>query len=343
MIFLPCRAVDVFYFLSMDISWRGIWHSKPLDRCQSRSVYEPIGIHELSTFHFEKYILRPSSYIFHQSSCLCTKEDLCLFLVVNLFWFFCFYCLSCDIVEKRSQLEYASVELIWMPPVRSNISRTTELWVINNQFHRFLSLCGCNGHPHDQSCCFLKAKGHPFEGLLKFNLRVCSRKKNLRLEFSHRAFFGSTLLRVSEMGSLLLVRSSLQAPLFLVFPCFFPSFSFYVRSFLWGLFPADGMAESSCCSWDCSRNSDRKMVLAIDLSALEGHDEIRLEIVMGEIALLRTARDGSGRGVCPVTAIAMAAEGHPCNVSTALKPLLDFPPFFSEIVRRAFGPSCATS
>jgi hypothetical protein len=85
------------------------------------------------------------------------------------------------------------------------------------------------------------------------------------------------------------------------------------------------------------------MVLAIDLSALEGHDEIRLEIVMGEIALLRTARDGSGRGVCPVTAIAMAAEGHPCNVSTALKPLLDFPPFFSEIVRRAFGPSCATS
>jgi len=85
------------------------------------------------------------------------------------------------------------------------------------------------------------------------------------------------------------------------------------------------------------------MVFAIGLSALEGNDEIRLKIVMGEVALLRTTGDGPRTGVCPVTAVTMVTEGHPCDVSTTLKPLLDFPPFFLEIVRRAFEPSSATS
>ncbi len=86
--------------------------------------------------------------------------------------------------------------------------------------------------------------------------------------------------------------------------------------FLWGLFLAGGVVKSSRYSWDCSRNSDRRMVLATDLSALEGDDEVGLEIVMGEVAFLCIARDGPGTGVCPVTAIAMVAEGHPCDVST---------------------------
>ncbi|CAK9217890.1 unnamed protein product [Sphagnum troendelagicum] len=64
------------------------------------------------------------------------------------------------------------------------------------------------------------------------------------------------------------------------------------------------------------------MVLATDLSALEGDDEVGLEIVMGEVAFLRTAGDGPGTGVCPVTAIAMVAEGHPCDVSTTFSSAL---------------------
>jgi hypothetical protein len=51
------------------------------------------------------------------------------------------------------------------------------------------------------------------------------------------------------------------------------------------------------------------MVLATGLSALEGDDEVGLEIVMGEVALLRTAGDGLGTGVCPVTTVAMATKG----------------------------------
>ncbi len=127
----------------------------------------------------EKNILQLSSYIFHQSSYLCIEEDLCLFLGSNLFWFFYVYYLSCDIVEKCFQLEYASVKLIWMPPVRSNVLTTVKLWVINSRFHRFLKLYGYNGLLHGRSCCFLKAKGHPSEVLLKFNPRVGSRKKIL--------------------------------------------------------------------------------------------------------------------------------------------------------------------
>jgi len=51
--------------------------------------------------------------------------------------------LSCDIFDKRFQLEYASIEMIRMPYVHSNISMTTKLGVINSQFYRFLKLCSC--------------------------------------------------------------------------------------------------------------------------------------------------------------------------------------------------------
>jgi hypothetical protein len=100
-------------------------------------------------------VLRMSSYIFHHRSYLCIEEDLCLFLSLNFFWFFCVSCLFCDIFEKRSQLEYVSVELIQMSPLRSNVLTTAELWVINNGFHRFLRLCGCNNLSHGRSCCFI--------------------------------------------------------------------------------------------------------------------------------------------------------------------------------------------
>jgi hypothetical protein len=40
--------------------------------------------------------------------------------------------LSCDIFDKRSQAEYAGIEMIRMPHVHSNISMTAELGVINS-------------------------------------------------------------------------------------------------------------------------------------------------------------------------------------------------------------------
>ncbi len=195
MIFLLCRVVDVFYLLSVDTSWRAIWHYRPLDRCRSRSVradWHSRGVH----LPFWKKYLAGVFLHFHQSSCLCTEEDLCLFFDSNFFWFFCVCCLSYDIVEKRSQLEYANVELIRMPPVQSNVSTTTELWVMNSRFHRFLKLCGCNGLSHGRSCCFLKAKGHPSEVFLKFNSRTGSRRKILvwnfcLWDFSDQLCFGS--------------------------------------------------------------------------------------------------------------------------------------------------------
>jgi len=51
--------------------------------------------------------------------------------------------ISCDIFYKRSQPDYASIEIIRMPHVHSNISITAKLGVINSQFYRFLRLCSC--------------------------------------------------------------------------------------------------------------------------------------------------------------------------------------------------------
>jgi len=44
--------------------------------------------------------------------------------------------LSCDIFYKRSQPKYASINMIKMPHVHSNISMTIKLGVINSQFYR---------------------------------------------------------------------------------------------------------------------------------------------------------------------------------------------------------------
>jgi hypothetical protein len=51
--------------------------------------------------------------------------------------------LSCDIFDKRSQPEYAGIEMIRMPHVHSNFSMNAKLGVINSQFYRFLKLCSC--------------------------------------------------------------------------------------------------------------------------------------------------------------------------------------------------------
>jgi hypothetical protein len=52
--------------------------------------------------------------------------------------------LSCDIFDKRFQLEYACTEMISTPRVQhSNIFVIVKLRVINIQFYKFLWLCSC--------------------------------------------------------------------------------------------------------------------------------------------------------------------------------------------------------
>ncbi len=78
--------------------------------------------------------------------------------------------LSCDIFDKRSQPEYAGIEMIGMPHVHSNISRTAKLGAINSQFYRFLRLCSCKKFFVFQMVSlivFLKVKGYPLKVLLK--------------------------------------------------------------------------------------------------------------------------------------------------------------------------------
>ncbi len=78
--------------------------------------------------------------------------------------------LSCDIFDKRSQPEHAGIEMIRMPHVHSNISRTAKLGVINSQIYRFLRLFSCKKFFVFQMVSlivFLKAKGYPLKVLLK--------------------------------------------------------------------------------------------------------------------------------------------------------------------------------
>ncbi len=77
--------------------------------------------------------------------------------------------LSCDIFDKRSQPEYAGIEMIGMPHVHSNISRTAKLGAINSQFYRFLRLCSCKFFVFQMVSLivFLKVKGYPLKVLLK--------------------------------------------------------------------------------------------------------------------------------------------------------------------------------
>jgi hypothetical protein len=78
--------------------------------------------------------------------------------------------LSCDISDKRSQPEYAGIEMIRMPHVHSNISMTAKLEVINSQFYRFLRLCSCKKFFVFQMVSlivFLKATGYLLKVFLK--------------------------------------------------------------------------------------------------------------------------------------------------------------------------------
>jgi hypothetical protein len=78
--------------------------------------------------------------------------------------------LSCDIFDKRSQPEYAGIEMIRMHHVHSNFSMTAKLGVINSQFYRFLRLCSCKKYSVFQMVSlivFLKAKAYPLKILLK--------------------------------------------------------------------------------------------------------------------------------------------------------------------------------
>jgi hypothetical protein len=106
--------------------------------------------------------------------------------------------LSCDIFDKRSQPEYAGIEMIRMPHVHSNISMTAKLGVINSQFYRFLRLCSCKKFFVFQMVSlivFLKAKGYPFKVLLKRTRGLVLKEKFL---FGISAFgiFRMILLRV---------------------------------------------------------------------------------------------------------------------------------------------------
>jgi hypothetical protein len=106
--------------------------------------------------------------------------------------------LSCDIFDKRSQPEYAGIEMIGMPHVHSNISMTAKLGVINSQFYRFLRLCSCKKFFvfHMVSLIvFLKAKGYPLKVLLKRTRGLVLKEKFL---FGISAFgiFRMILLRV---------------------------------------------------------------------------------------------------------------------------------------------------
>ncbi len=80
--------------------------------------------------------------------------------------------LSCDIFDKRSQPEYAGIEMIRMPYVHSNISMTAKLGVISSQFYRFLRLCRCKKFFVFQMVAlivFLKVKGYPLKNSSKEN------------------------------------------------------------------------------------------------------------------------------------------------------------------------------
>jgi len=106
--------------------------------------------------------------------------------------------LSCDIFYKRSQPEYAGIEMIRMPHVHANISMTAKLGIINSQFYRFLSLCSCKKFFVFQMVSlivFLKVKGYPLKVLLKRTRGLVLKEKFL-FGISTFGIFRMILLRV---------------------------------------------------------------------------------------------------------------------------------------------------
>ncbi len=93
---------------------------------------------------YSKQSLNPASFLPLFSSCEvnCTSRGFsCNFLALAVNQ--SPQGISCDAFDKHFQPEYASIEMIRMPHVHSNISITAKLGVINSQFYRFLRLCSC--------------------------------------------------------------------------------------------------------------------------------------------------------------------------------------------------------
>jgi hypothetical protein len=89
---------------------------------------------------------------------------------------------SCDVFDKRSQPEYAGIEMIRMPHFHSNISITAKLEVINSQFYRFLRLCSSKKFFVFQLVSLivlLKVKGYPLKILLKRTRGLLNKEKFL--------------------------------------------------------------------------------------------------------------------------------------------------------------------
>jgi len=106
--------------------------------------------------------------------------------------------LSCDIFDKRSQPEYAGIEMIRIPHVHSIISMTAKLGVTNSQIYRFLRLCSCKKLFVFQMVSlvvFLKVKGYPLKILLK-RTRGLLIKEKILFGISTFGVFKLILLRV---------------------------------------------------------------------------------------------------------------------------------------------------
>ncbi len=139
--------------------------------------------------------------------------------------------LSCDIFDKRSQPEYAGIEMIRMPHVHSNISMTAKLGVIDCQFYRFLRLCSCKKFFVFQMVSliiFLKAKGYLLKVLLKRTRGLLIKEKicfwNFR--FWH---FQNDFASVLVSGELLVSPIVHSLSLFVLSFCFaFPFLSLFV-------------------------------------------------------------------------------------------------------------------
>jgi hypothetical protein len=126
------------------------------------------------SFHFFVWVQETVFFlIFSQTSCElnCTSKGFsCNFLDLTVRQ--SPQGLSCNIFDKRSQPEYAGIEMIRMRHVHSNISMTAKLGVINSQFYRYLRLCSCKKFFVFQMVSlivFLKAKGYPLKSSSKEN------------------------------------------------------------------------------------------------------------------------------------------------------------------------------
>ncbi len=106
--------------------------------------------------------------------------------------------LSFDIFDKRSQPEYAGIEMIRMPHVHSNISMTVKLGVINSDFYRHLRLFVVVRSflsSRWSALLLLQAKGYLLKVLLK-RTRGFLIKENFLFGISAFGIFRMILLRV---------------------------------------------------------------------------------------------------------------------------------------------------